>query len=133
MPQEPNTPDIDTWRHNKHATGDKHNNPHTYVGHTMNTCTTTHTRAFTAAAAVTIALLAGACGGNNDDQSADQDTEFDQRLAAENLDVEPGFARQQAQNACTDLNESTDDPANVDPLEVYRIAQRIAIRTCRPR
>lgn len=91
--------------------------------------TSTPTRAFAAAAATTIALLAGACGGNNDNQSADQDAEFDQRLAAESLDVEPGFARQQAQNACTDLDESTDDPANVDPFEVYGIAQRIAVRT----
>ncbi|TCN39918.1 uncharacterized protein DUF732 [Rhodococcus sp. SMB37] len=91
--------------------------------------TSTPTRTFAAAAATTIALLAGACGGNNNDQNADQDAQFDQRLAAENLDVEPGFARQQAHNACTDLNETTDDPANVDPFEVYGIAQRIAVRT----
>lgn len=78
--------------------------------------------------AIPVAVLAIACGGN-DEPTADQDAEFDQRLAAENVDVEVGFARQQAQNACADLDESTDDPANVDPFEVYSIAQRIAIRT----
>jgi len=95
----------------------------------MRICTSTPTRAFAAAAATTIALLAGACGGSGDDHSADHDAEFDQRLAAENLDVESEFARQQAQNVCTDLNESTDDPANVDPFEVYGIVQGIAVRT----
>lgn len=95
----------------------------------MRICTSTPTRAFAAAAATTITLLAGACGGNNDNQSADQDAQFDQRLAAENLDIETDFARQQAHNTCTDLDETTDDPANVDPFEVYGIAQRIAVRT----
>jgi hypothetical protein len=95
----------------------------------MTISASTPARAFTAAAATTIALLVAACGGTNDNPSTDQDTEFDQRLSAENLDVEPDFARQQAQNACSDLGETTDDPANVDPFEVYAIAQRIAVRT----
>lgn len=98
----------------------------------MRICTSTPTRAFAAATALTGALLAGACGGNNNEPSADQDAEFNQRLAAENLDIDPDFARQQAHNTCTDLDESTDDPANVDPFEIYTIAQRIAVRTDLP-
>ncbi|MDV6297432.1 DUF732 domain-containing protein (plasmid) [Rhodococcus aetherivorans] len=98
----------------------------------MKICTPTPTRAFVATTALTVVLLAGACGGNNDASSADQDSEFNQRLSAENLDVEVDFARQQAQNTCTDLDESTDDPANVDPFELYNITQRIAVRTDLP-
>ncbi len=90
--------------------------------------TTRLTRVIATGALTTMAILAVACGGD-DDASSDRDAEFNQRVSTENLDVDTDFARQQSQNTCTDLAESTNDPANVDPIEVYSIVQKIAVRT----
>jgi hypothetical protein len=73
-----------------------------------------------------VALVAG-CG--NDGDTGDEDARFDSVLEQQNLDVDQDAARQAARNACSDLDASTDDPANVDPFEVYRIAQKTSIKT----
>lgn len=83
-------------------------------------------RIFGAIAALT--LVAG-CSGNDGGDTTEQDARFDTVLTEQNLDVDRDTARQAAQNVCDDLSKSTDDPSNIDPFEVYRIAQKIAIKT----
>ena len=79
-------------------------------------------------AIVAVTLVAG-CSDSGGGDTTEQDARFDTVLTQQNLDVDRDTARQAAQNVCDDLDKSTDDPSNIDPFEVYRIAQKIAIKT----
>ncbi|MDT2008441.1 DUF732 domain-containing protein [Rhodococcus opacus] len=78
--------------------------------------------------AIAATTLVAGCSDNGGD-TTEQDARFDTVLTQQNIDVDRDTARQAAQNVCDDLDKSTDDPSNIDPFEVYRIAQKIAIKT----
>lgn len=92
------------------------------------TCKTLRANVFDAIAAVALAVGCGD-GGTGDPDTQLNDEQFDKALTEQNLDLTANQARLQAQNSCADLAASTNNPANLDPLELARIVQKVEIKT----
>ncbi|AWK77064.1 hypothetical protein CBI38_37395 (plasmid) [Rhodococcus oxybenzonivorans] len=92
------------------------------------------TKIAVAVAAAALAVVTG-CGSNNGGtgpgriETRADDKRFESVLERENVPIKAKDAVKTAHNICEDFANSTDNPENVDPFEVYRIVQSAAIKT----
>lgn len=86
-----------------------------------------------AGAAIAVGIILTGCSGENPEPdrtgTALVDKMFDDEIRNQNLDVDPTTARREAHNVCADMEGIAPDPDNIDPFELYALAQKVSIRT----